>query len=98
MPIRCPACMAENVVGPLCRRCRADLSLMFTLENNREIILADARKAADEGAIDSAMQHARAADEMRQGADSRRLLALMSLFAGDFPSAWRAYSSVDPHA
>ena len=30
--IRCPVCKAENSQGPTCRRCKADLSLLFRLE------------------------------------------------------------------
>lgn len=33
--MRCPVCRAENDRGPNCRRCRADLSLLFALEKQR---------------------------------------------------------------
>ena len=35
MALRCPVCKAENAQGPNCRRCKADLSLLFALEDRR---------------------------------------------------------------
>ncbi len=29
--LSCPVCKAENAQGPFCRRCKADLSLLFSL-------------------------------------------------------------------
>ncbi len=40
----CPVCKAENAAGPACRRCKADLSLLFQLEEQRERTLAAARR------------------------------------------------------
>ena len=33
--MQCPVCKADNAQGPLCRRCKADLSLLFRLEARR---------------------------------------------------------------
>src|SRR5262249_17865113 len=33
--MRCPVCKAENAQGPACRRCKADLSLLFAVEARR---------------------------------------------------------------
>ena len=33
--IRCPLCKADNLEGPACRRCKADLSMLFRLEERR---------------------------------------------------------------
>jgi hypothetical protein len=50
------------------------------------------------GSVEEALRLTLAADDLRRGADTRRLLAVMNLLTGDFPSALRAYISADPHA
>jgi hypothetical protein len=40
----CPVCKAENTQGPACRRCKADLSLLWSLESRREALLNAARQ------------------------------------------------------
>ena len=45
MPIPCPCCRASNDTGPACRRCKADLALLFALEANRAEHFAAARVA-----------------------------------------------------
>ena len=47
--MRCPVCTAESDTGPSCRRCRADLSLLFRLEEERACLGATARRALLEG-------------------------------------------------
>jgi hypothetical protein len=41
--MRCPVCKADNDQGPACRRCKADLSLLWALEARREALLASVR-------------------------------------------------------
>ena len=43
--IACPVCRAENAERT-CRRCRADLGLLFDLESQRSIELAQAQRLA----------------------------------------------------
>ena len=43
MALRCPVCKAENAQGPNCRRCKADLSMMFALEDQRAPVMEEAR-------------------------------------------------------
>jgi hypothetical protein len=90
-PIRCPVCRADNRDGPACRRCRADLSLLFALERQRERALARARRYAQAGEVDGVLREARRAHRLRRGEDSRRLLALGCLLGRDFAGAWRWY-------
>ncbi|MCI0463107.1 MAG: hypothetical protein L0Z62_39675 [Gemmataceae bacterium] len=91
--MRCPVCRAENAQGPQCRRCRADLSLLFDLEDQRDRLLHGARAFAREGDAEAALRLASRAHELRQGEDSARLLAVTRLLQGDFAGALEAYTS-----
>jgi hypothetical protein len=42
--MRCPVCKAENDQGPACRRCKADLALLWAVEARREALLISARQ------------------------------------------------------
>jgi hypothetical protein len=89
--MRCPVCRAENSTGPQCRRCRADLALLFVLEAQRRRVLDQARAAVHRGDGPEAARLAAAAHALRRGEDSRRLLALGRLLQQDFAGAWRCY-------
>ena len=89
--IRCPVCKAENVQGPTCRRCKADLSLLWALEDRRDWTLAEARRLLTAGRAGEADALASEADGMRTDAASQRLLALTRLMRRDFAGAWSAY-------
>src|SRR5262245_5707238 len=91
--MRCPVCKAENATGPLCRRCRADLSLLFALEAQRARLIADAQSAAGRGDGDETVRLATAAQRLRGGDDTRRLLAVGHLLRGAFAEAWQCYAS-----
>ncbi len=91
MPLLCPVCRAANDAGPACRRCRADLTLCFAVERQRNQALAAARHAAATGRWDDALAHAERARELRRGPDAERLLAVLHLQAGRFAAAWRHY-------
>src|SRR5438552_3075018 len=58
LPLTCPVCRAANDQGPACRRCRADLSLLFVLDAQRQARLAAATTAAAQGRLDSAAHYA----------------------------------------
>lgn len=89
MALRCPVCKAENVAGPACRRCKADLTLVFALEEQRTAALADARIALREGRLREAHAAALRADGLRRDGESCRLAALTALLCRDFGLAWR---------
>jgi hypothetical protein len=84
----CPVCRANNDIGPGCRRCKADLSLLFELETHRCAHLTKAQALLGDEAACSA---ARAADDICHGADAQQLLAVAALLCGDHASAWQAY-------
>ncbi|MBI2806163.1 MAG: hypothetical protein HYX68_14370 [Planctomycetes bacterium] len=91
--MRCPVCKAENALDVTCRRCKADLSLLVTLEDSRAYALAEAAQAAAAGDAGQTLVHAEAAHRLRADAESWRWLAVGSLLARDFNLAlacWRA--------
>jgi hypothetical protein len=96
--MRCPVCRADNSAGPQCRRCRADLSLLFALEERRRGVLAEAVRAASAGDWQQAVSLAEVAHGLRRGEDTRRLQAIGRLLQGDFAGAWRWYSERSPDA
>ena len=57
--MRCPVCRAEVEQGPNCRRCRADLAMLFTLEEQRARALAAAYWYAAQGLVKSRRQSVR---------------------------------------
>jgi hypothetical protein len=91
--LRCPVCKADNSQGPNCRRCRADLSLLFALEEQREHAMAEARAALAEAPARS-LREAMRADQLRSDDTSRRLVAVAALSCRDFALAWRTYALV----
>jgi methylphosphotriester-DNA--protein-cysteine methyltransferase len=92
--IRCPLCKAENTVGPGCRRCKADLSLLFDLEERRKWTVAEAWRLLAAGELPEANWQAQVADWMRSDRESLRLFALTRLLRRDFAGAWMEYRSL----
>lgn len=91
--MRCPVCKADNSQGPQCRRCKADLSLLFALEEQRRRTLAEARNCLRRGEWQAAMEHAKTADWLHGDEESRRLMAMAHLLGRDFAAAWRSYQN-----
>jgi hypothetical protein len=89
--VRCPACRAENTTGPHCRRCRADLELLFALEDRRARLLADARAAIIRGDGEEVVRLAGSARRLRNDDEARSLVALGHLLSGNFAAAWDGY-------
>ncbi len=94
MALRCPVCKAENAQGPACRRCKADLSMLFALQRKRDRALDDARTALAEGRWSEARVLARAADHLRHDDESKEMLALTALLCGDFHEARRLHGEL----
>jgi hypothetical protein len=90
-PIPCPVCRARPETGPQCRRCKADLTLLFALEAQRDSALLEARRSLAAGRPGEALALAHGADRLRRGSDARRLMAAAHLVRRDFASAWRCY-------
>jgi hypothetical protein len=82
-------------MGPSCRRCRADLTLCFAIEQQRDQAIAAARQSAAQGDFSTAFAHIRRADELRRGPDLTGLRAGLHLIRGNFAAAWdHARSSI----
>ena len=91
--MRCPVCRAEVEQGPQCRRCRADLSPLFALEDQRRAALESAYRRLAQADCDGALGLAEEVDALRRDEESRRLLALVHLLRRDFAAAWRCYAT-----
>jgi hypothetical protein len=91
MTVVCPACRAENAERT-CRRCRADLNLLWDLEIERQTLLVDAARALSERDWAKSIDLAQAALNLRAGADAARLIACAHLLRGKFYRAleWHA--------
>jgi len=92
--MRCPVCKADNPQGPQCRRCKADLWLLFAIEEQRQQALSATRQCLAGGQWGPAVQHAEAADWMRSDEESQRLLAVAYLLNRDFVRAWQSYQII----
>jgi hypothetical protein len=90
-PFRCPVCRASIDHEPICRRCRADLSLLFTIEDERICHVAAARDALQQGDWETAVSRAAEAGALRSDDEARMLEAAAHLLRGDFPAAWASY-------
>ena len=87
-------CKAENAEGPACRRCKADLSLLFRLEEQRAWTMAEVRRLLAVGRIAEAFSQVLMAKWMRSDAESQRLFALARLLRRDFDGAWMGYRAL----
>lgn len=67
MPVPCPCCKAANDTGPACRRCKADLSLLFAAAARRDWCTAAAAESLAGGDVSTALQLANEAEFL--GAD-----------------------------
>lgn len=91
--MRCPVCKADNSQGPPCRRCKADLSLLFALEDQRQRALSEAQRCLRRGEWQAAVERAETASWLRNDDESGRLMAMAHLFNKDFAAAWRSYQN-----
>jgi hypothetical protein len=96
--LSCPVCRATNSQGPPCRRCRADLNLLFTLEAQRDRLLAAARDSLRHGQPQHALALLDSVDQLRRADDVRRLGAVCRLLLRDFAGAWREYREAMPRS
>lgn len=91
--MNCPVCKASNDIGPQCRRCKADLSLLFALEDQRGQALAAAYRAAAKGQWRRVTTLVEGVEELRRDAEAGRLLAISYLMQRDFARAWEQYQA-----
>jgi hypothetical protein len=91
MPVPCPCCKAVNDGGPACRRCKADLSLLFAVEEQRAALVETARALAAVARFADAVATLDRAAQLRRGEDVLRVRAAVLLLAGQYPAALAAY-------
>ncbi len=89
--IACPCCRAGNATGPNCRRCSADLSLLFKLEEDRESLLANAGRRLSTGNVSEAIVLLSQAESLRPGEDIQRLRAVANLMNLDYRTALQSH-------
>jgi hypothetical protein len=87
--MRCPLCRADNDQGPHCRRCRADLSLLFRLDEQRRRSLVRGREELARGRTEAALALLDQAEALRRGDDVLRLRAVAHLLRREFARAWQ---------
>jgi hypothetical protein len=51
--VACPCCRAVNESGPACRRCKADLGLLFALDRQQRLTIESLKHHAVSAAIRS---------------------------------------------
>jgi hypothetical protein len=96
MPVPCPCCKASNDAGPACRRCKADLSLLFAADADAAALLARARDALAVGSFAEAEHLAQQSASIRRTPDALRVRACARLLAGRFADALAAYHELAP--
>jgi hypothetical protein len=92
--ITCPCCRAANDVGPACRRCKADLALLFAVADRRGYLVSEARKLAAGGKYAESLRSLEEAAALRAGDDVRRLTAAVRLLDGQYATALAAYDGL----
>lgn len=90
MTLACPCCKAANS-SAVCRRCKADLSLLAAVGTAREQHLVLARRFAAELRTPEALSHLDHAAALRPGDEVAQLRAAVLLLAGRFADALAAY-------
>ncbi len=90
MTLTCPCCRAANTAD-MCRRCKADLSLLAAVETARDHHVTLARRFAAELRHADALAHLDRAAALRPGDDVARLRATLLLLDGRFADALAAY-------
>jgi len=79
---RCPVCRAVLKDGPACRRCRADLSVLFRIEEEAEGLLRKAARSLAGGNLDAAEAVAGRAVMLQATDRARALQGFIRLLQG----------------
>jgi hypothetical protein len=79
--------------GPQCRRCKADLSLLFAVEQQARALREEALQVAAQGRDDEALRIAERAASLHHSTEESQLLALLYLRQRDFARAWQEYQA-----
>jgi hypothetical protein len=83
----CPLCRAGNDAGPQCRRCKADLSLLFAVEEQRRLRLRELYAAIRKDDLRRAAALLDEVEKLRPDDESLRLRAVLALLRGQFALA-----------
>jgi len=83
----CPVCRAGQAWADSCRRCRCDLRLFRQADEARRKARQDVLLHLRAGCWADSQCSARTYHALQPGVDSRRLLAVCCLLAGDFAEA-----------
>jgi hypothetical protein len=89
MSLACPVCRADNSEPGNCRRCRADLSLLWSVAAERRRLLDVCRQAACAGDGEEVIRQAGRAHALRRGEDTHRYLALGHLLQEHYFDAFK---------
>lgn len=87
MTLTCPVCNAGNTTPSTCRRCKADLSLLWEIESQRGKLFGRVRLCVAEQNYPEALATLDEVASLRNGADVDRLAAAIHLLAGDYVGA-----------
>lgn len=93
--ITCPCCRAANSEPMNCRRCKADLSLLWELEDQRQRLLERLGGLVEAGEWQTALAVAKRAHQLRPDTDTLRALAGMQLLNRQFEEAWQSRRLLD---
>jgi hypothetical protein len=85
----CPVCRATNDQPPVCRRCKADLALLWSVAQQHDRHVAAARLALRRRDLALAAEHLHDAESLQTGPELHQLRAVLHLLRRDFTSAWR---------
>ena len=86
-PVPCPCCKAVNPAGPHCRRCKADLTLLFAVAEEQARLLAAAHACLRRGDPTAATAILDKAESLRATPTVGRLRAVAALLSRDFAAA-----------
>ena len=85
--LRCPTCRAQQEWSDACRRCKCDLQLLRAADRAYRQSQAECLTELRANRPRSAMACARECERLRPGDESRKLLAVCALVAGDWATA-----------
>ena len=90
----CPVCRADNDAPSACRRCKADLTLVWQMHQTRAELVGRAQSALVRRQLTHADYFIRQAEAIERDAETGRLRAVLSLLRGDFSAALASYAVV----
>ena len=93
--MRCPACRAQQIWSPECRRCSADLTMLRQIDDTCHQRRLRALVALRDGRNHEATHHAVQLYQLRRDAESTKLLAVCLLVSGNFAQACRIAGTLE---